>query len=409
MKEDNEYMNRTLIKKIPGLLVSFMILNGCWQDILISPLPEKDGEAVEFGTYLGRSALTRAVTIDNDNIGGCGFGVNAWHSGLVPFEDFVKDNPLPNFMNNTRVYDEGAGWTYSPLKYWPNNPYEMLSFVAYAPYNMLIDGNGDVSRNDNIIVDGSLLTYKVANEVKEQVDLLWSDDNEYRTIDMERQSVDEKVTFYFRHALSKITFTVEAAVDEVEAGSNVLDENTEVFVRKVALIGADDAYSEAEGWLTDGGPFHVSGKLDLVTGDWTGKMPGQRFLFTSTHFVDEKELVLDSTNSSEPQTLLDSDSYLMIIPDDGDGATEFKVYIEYDVVTVDPDATADYDDGSTITNRITSDETLSMDFQQGKAYNLNLILGMTSAKLDVNVNDWVDEENGNTAVSEDEDLPGNTK
>lgn len=397
-----------MMKKIPCLLASFMILSGCWQDLLIASLPGGEDEAVEFGTYLGRSALTRAVTIDNDNVGGYGFGVNAWYTGLIPFEDFVSDNPQPDFMNNTRVCNDGGGWIYSPLKYWPNNPNELLSFVAYAPYNMLEDSDGNVSRNDNIMVDGTVLTYKVANEVKEQVDLLWSDNEEYRTIDMERQSVDDKVTFYFRHALSKITFTVEAAVDEVEAGSNVLDENTEVFVRKVALIGPDDIFTETEGWLTDGGPFYVSGKLDLVTGGWSDKSPGQRFLFTSTHFVDEKELKLDSTNSSEPQILLNADSYLMVIPDDGDGATGFKVYIEYDVVTVDPDATADYDDSSTITNRITSDEAISIDFLPGKAYNLNLILGMTSAKFDVNVNDWVDEENGNPAVSEDEDLPGNT-
>lgn len=387
-----------------------MALCGCWQDILLAPSESEAAEAVTFGTYLGRSAETRAAAIDNNNMGSGGFGVNAWYSGIIPFDEFVVGNPEPNFMNNTRVYDDGAGWTYSPLKYWPDNPGDKVSFVAYAPYNMVTDAEGNVVRNENITVDGTTVAYTVPNEVKEQVDLLWSDSGEsdaHNTVDMEKQAVDEVVTFYFKHALAKITFSVEAAVDEVEAGNIALDENTEIFVRKVALMAADDTYSETDGWLTAGGPFYTGGILDLVSGLWSDKTPGQRFLFTSAHFVDETALILDNTNSSEPQTLLNPESCLMIIPNNGDGGTEFKVYMEYDVVTTDPDATEDYNDSSTITNRITSDVALSIDFMSGKAYNLNLILGMTSSGFDVVVNDWVDEENGNPAVSVDEDLPAN--
>lgn len=49
----------------------------------------------------------------------------AWGSG---------SERTPNFMYNEDVLYSGGTYTYSPIKYWPNNSYNTISFWAYCPY-----------------------------------------------------------------------------------------------------------------------------------------------------------------------------------------------------------------------------------------------------------------------------------
>ena len=41
----------------------------------------------------------------------------------------------PNFMFNQQVEKNGGAYTYSPLRYWPSNEENTISFWAYSPYN----------------------------------------------------------------------------------------------------------------------------------------------------------------------------------------------------------------------------------------------------------------------------------
>ena len=392
-------MKRILIT----LACTAVVLTGCIQDEVLDSGRTSGTDAVEFGTYLGRSAATRATVVTSETLESEGFGVMAWYTGLDYFSaDNVAEYDV--FMNNTRVAHDGTMWAYDPLKYWPNNPGDMVSFVAYAPHMVDAEGNTD----PNIAVSGTNLSYTVPNEVKEQLDLLWSDTSEYATIDLTKQAVDEKVLFFFRHALSKISFKVGALIDEVEndttdgeLGSETLAPETVIKVKRIVLMG-DESYSDTEGWLTEGGPFYTGGQLNLVDGSWSDMAAGQRFEFTAAeHFIvdAENEFVLNQNNSNYLNELLNDESHLMIIPQDftSDG---FRIYVEYDVITEDAAAS----DGSVIVeNKITSaDAVTSINFEQGKQYNINMILGMTTVKFDVEVTDWL------TADDENSDNPLNT-
>ena len=74
------------------------------------------------------------------------------------------------------------------------------------------------------------------------------------------------------------------------------------------------------------------------------------------------------------------------------------VYVEYDVITTHTNG-----DNSTITNRINTPIS-SISFANGKAYSLKLSLGMTSVKVEAEVDEWPDPEE-ETLV----DLPKNTE
>ena len=48
-------------------------------------------------------------------------------------------NRTPDFMFNQPVQFDGTDYTYSPVKYWPSNIENTLSFWAYSPYNASAD------------------------------------------------------------------------------------------------------------------------------------------------------------------------------------------------------------------------------------------------------------------------------
>ena len=84
----------------------------------------------------------------------------------------------------------------------------------------------------------------------------------------------------------------------------------------------------------------------------------------------------------------------MVIPT---GATDINVNIVYAVVTYDAKLNGYV---SNVENNIT--KTVNVNLKNGKSYNLKLILGLTSVKLDAEVADW--QVDGSTEVY----LPQNT-
>lgn len=221
---------------------------------------DQQQEAIQFGTYIGRQAQTRAgyegaITTTElqdakDGTKTKGFGVFAHYAS-----DGTAYNSLtsrtPNFMYNEQIY-YNSGWKYDNIKYWPNGTNRTtsaaddenatsttankVSFFAYAPY--VSEGSGDYGITDlsgNSAADNPKVTYTLDNA--HFVDLLWgtagtngvdvagnaqngtvisttangsatSPDANYANIavnaDMTKQKVDGVVQFAFKHALSQV-------------------------------------------------------------------------------------------------------------------------------------------------------------------------------------------------------------
>lgn len=125
-------------------------------DALQTGQVQNSNRAVAFDTYT--AGTTRAgdpegvMTTDKLKTDGKGFGVFAFYHNNSDWAHDVS-TILPNFMFNEHVSWAG-GWSYSPLKYWPNETLndnqdpnavmpgpgtpgtnlDKLSFFAYAPY-----------------------------------------------------------------------------------------------------------------------------------------------------------------------------------------------------------------------------------------------------------------------------------
>lgn len=354
-----------------------LTISSCTNDEVI-PNTSVDN-AIEFGTYLGRDAQTRASVFGNDVMKTAGFGVYAYYTAQTAWESYASKN-LPNFMNNTKVTwnSTSSKWEYTPVKYWPNNTNDKVSFFAYAPWQ-----ENDRNRNSNITLNqgAASLDFKVQNDVTKQTDLTWSATEH---MDETKQSIDGQVDFLFKHALARIDFTLQAAVDQAAAGGTIA-EGTTITLKKIVLG------TEING-------FYTNGTLDLTkaTATWLGStLTGrQKFTLVPDNFVTDSN-VLDKDHNAKANLIdANGDDYIMIIPQKKEN---LSVYVEYTVETVSNDG----NDNSTIENKITTPIS-SIDFQAGKAYTLNLVLGMTSVKLEASVEPW-DVVNPGTEV----DLPEN--
>lgn len=387
-------------------MVAATALMGCTNDDLMNEsIQVNESNAITFSTYVNK---TRASVIDTEHIKDYGFGVSAYYTKDKEFAEGEFDT----FMDNTKVYfdEQKNAWTYSPIKYWPNNVDDKLSFFAYAPYD-----HENITFNDPD--NRSSFIFEVKNDVREQVDLIYhkaeGDDvaGVEKSIDLTKPTIGSTINFNFWHALSRIAFDVKAVVDDTDTNSeNLLDGNTRINIKKVALISANDGkeYPEALD-----GPFLVKETFNILNGKWgiydeerqdyvlNGNTQG--FEFDGDDFyraVDvegtadvETDNVVQLTKFNPVQRLLNEDSYLMIIPQ---ADCKFRIYIEYDVISEMDNTDGTGRDYNCISNKITS-TVMNRTFDAGKAYVFNIRLGMTSAKFDAVVTEWPAEEDADGA------------
>lgn len=380
-----------------ALAVALVAMVGCSKDEPVENFSPEN--AIQFGTYVSRDASTRASVIDLAGLQSStsGFGVFAYYTRTADF----TGKEVPNFMNNQKVTYSGSAWTYSPLKYWPNNVGEKVTFLAYAPYHDKVEVNTDATTID----------YTVDTDVLKQEDLLYLDqfnsgiNGTGGTINMTKPGVNDKVRFHFAHALSRIGYTAELLVDVVnddetgdkddaEQNPGDLDRNTTITINSVKLIGKFD--NEATLNLNGGKWSDVAAADNNIEYVLNSNNHLQNNVFTGNSASDDYTDVIQ-------RVINKSDSYIMIIPqemgtlDDTDkltAGTGIKIVVDYNVVTTDPNL-----DGGKIDihNVITSDE-FYFNFEQGKAYTFKLHLGMTSVKIEATMTAW-DEDTDDTAVN----------
>lgn len=294
--------------------------------------------AIGFDGYLGRSAVgtrgaeSKTETIQAENVG---FGV----FGNYTSGSDVSSSSVLLFNNQHVTYETSnntSKWTYTPVKYWPTAGH--IDFLAYAPY----DSNTKLTNNKD-------LDFTVNSDVTKQIDLLW--DNAAN-----KTKTTEKVKFAFKHALAKIGYSVKSKADY---------DQTTITVKSIKLVGSEDESTNA---------FYTKGTIDLSKDNNDANE-----LWTNTDGTKQNFTLLssDQTLSTEYKP----DNYLFVIPQDFSvTANNLYVVVEYTVTT----------DGSAITNTVS--QKISKDFKQGKAYMINLIIGLTPIEFEAKVDSWTNGE-----------------
>lgn len=389
-KINKQLTHKSIMKKIFALTaIAALVLSACAKIEKVNTPSEDD--AIVFSAYAGRNdnVTTKAAPIGTvaDLATAGGFGVFAYYTQSTAY---ASANVEANFMWNQNVTssDNGVNWTYSPIKYWPNNDSnttngsatwtDYVSFFAYAPFTAVASANKATGTTGNSVgitkvtgnattknTENPTITYVVATNPANSVDFLYNDtDNK----DLQKPSVSSKISFNFKHALTRLGFTVEGVFDETSAGDNEVESGTKIFVTSLSVTKTPG--------VSTGGTF------DLATKTWT---PSGSYapLAVSAANIPNALKTGGTGVTTTPVSLLNTNEYFMLLPDSA--AATYSINIVYDVVTTDEWLK---EGTSTVTNNIT--KTASIKLEQGKAYTIALQLGMTSVKMTASVTDWVD-------------------
>lgn len=419
---------------------------------------------VAFSTYLGESTTTRAAIDTDEALRTAGFGVFAYYTndkkypntkgaGAGTTASWSGDNaPTPNFMYNQQVSYSSA-WTYSPLKYWPNDfnganqavdartsgtaatgsKANYLSFFAYAPYATPSgsETNGIKAFSANTAHTDPTVTYTMgATSSTDFVDLLWgvyngtgknvinennsggivtygetpTDGNATVNINLQKQYTNGAVGFSFKHALAKLGgITVDAFADVVRDGST----NSQAIANTTKITVTSVTVSTTA--------MPATGTLNLATGVWdhTGASTNtQTYTFNNgTGGTAINSVILEPSTISEwndipvgvpaavssytPANLATTFPLITFFP--GQQPT-ITVTIVYTVRTQD---TALHKGYSEVEQTISKSFSFANPFEMNKVYNLAIHLGLTSVNFTASVSGW------DPAVEQAVDLPIN--
>ncbi len=368
------------------------------------------GDALSFGVYVpqtkaGAAGQTTTTSIQRAEGDGGGFGVFAYYTNDGDYSASAK----PNFMYNQGVFYSSPKWTYDPVKYWPNEygsganstGTDKLSFFAYAPYVATASGPYGITTftpAKNGTGDPTI-TYVIDPTPSKAVDLCWAvkSDTGKPWLDQTKQTVDGTVNFLFKHALARFNVNVRGFFDAVRASdgqisTDDIDSKTKITIEKIEIKGT----------------FAPSGTLNLnnTTADkalWTPATAAVTTLTIPRTDIAESLRATENGETSFPgasvtgvtktnvnvftgaaPTKADA-TYYTFIPTEND--ITLNVKITYYVTTQDAKLDGEI---SCVKNVIDKDITFTGGFACGLNYNLNIVLGMTTVKLEATVEDWAD-------------------
>lgn len=228
-----------------------------------------------------------------------GFGVFAYYTEGTVWGTASSSNPQPNFMNNQQVTYGTSAWTYTPVKYWPNdNTNKYISFFAYAPY-----------RSSDVVASSPqpTVSYTWSNTLSDQTDLLYDNTQ----TDLYKTTTTDRVTFTFRHALAAVEFKVRR---KNQTGSPI-------YLREK---------SDKVMTVTPSAAINTSGTFNLVTGSWGSPVTGTPTVTYAASDINSSILVgntgLKEYTDENAHLLSNSPNLLLLMPKDGLTTFNFTIY-----------------------------------------------------------------------------------
>ena len=364
--------------------VAALVLSACAKIENNATVIDNSNEPVLFCVYTAKN-VTKAVsatdfgTIDQAALEAStkGFGVFTFFSdnseGSNDYNAASPSNFKPNFMYNQQVKYESSKWTYSPIKYWPNEfggaavstATDKLTFFAYAPYVATVGDEGITAFSEKTATGDPTVSFKVPAKAEEQIDLMWSNAN---LKNLTKQAVGGVVKFTFTHALSNLSIYPIAVVDatNIPASSGAdIDAATKVTINSFSIKGK----------------FNQEGTLNLATGVWTSSAAAADQTIT---YQPATAYDVTNVNDKAEADAAKAVTEFMFVP--STAAADYEINIDYDFTTTD----ANVDGGKVVVNNKIKKTLSGVNFEQGKKIKLYVALGLTSVKLEAEVGDWTD-------------------
>lgn len=181
-----------------------------------------------------------------------GFGVLGLYTGRLKYEN---TSVSPDFMFNQHVTFSSGEWTYNPVKYWPNESGDYVSFFAYAPYEPMPmdDGRCIIDMSKNYDLGDPWVNYRLSKDpwnkdgnqkTEPQVDLMYGVSaangkpltDQYHINETGAENgygIEKRVSIKFIHALA--CFGDKMGIRMTPALADKLDGYADVKVTKVTI------------------------------------------------------------------------------------------------------------------------------------------------------------------------------
>ena len=292
----------------------------------ISP-DEAREEVIDFSAIFAQDATKAAGEISGFTSNKDSIGVFACYTGDIEYD---LTSVSPDFMYNQKVtFIGGNDWTYSPVKYWPNNDSEKISFFSYYPYisseKALKATDGIIGFSNSNAKGDPWLVYKLPeNAPYTQTDLL------YGTPCMNVRKQDGEVDFAMNHALACIAD--EVTVQMNDALYQKMHDTLDITIKGLEIVYSNLTTKARLVLNSSGGPTKP------VQPIWKEVISGE--LLTSrtytSAFIEDRMFPMGATSNPAPMTI-DSGHGLFYIPLQiaGQPKLQAEITITYAVKGVD--------------------------------------------------------------------------
>ena len=405
---------------------------GCTNDDDSHPaVSAQDANVITLGVKEVVSPVSRAQhtgSMDFAQLETTGFGVygyegaDAYNSSSSSFGLF-SPNTHVTFVTGgtapTTSLDIPGSWKYTEtsegLKEWDKD--KKYTFFAYAPYmaDASNSGPGITSVKTDVEAGDPTISYTVAEDPAESVDLLWGvrTDTKEKSglpwIDLQQGQTNSAVLFTFYHALCAIGVHAQVLVDQENRLTDFEDrshlgtigkaDGCKVTLKSITIRPAGTTSPE-----TAAVPLHKSGELNLnnttahqpLWQDHSGTISSlviegtvidPKLLDPHTDDEDDYEVMTSATydtevpgitESANTQTVIAGDKLFMLIPQ---AAQDYTVAIEYFL-------TYKTESGYHRELLTGTAKVKNLELVAGVKYYLNLVFGLTTFKLNVTATDW---------------------
>lgn len=348
------------------VLIAQLVLSGCAGEGVEETSSSSSSE-INFDAYVGRNASTRSNITDIDFLRS-----GEWNAGFGVFARYGNTH----LLDTEHVTWRGDHWGYDHIRFWPSSgKVDFYAFARYVSVVKMVSLPHELAQKDDISPD----TYINFPSNDNPIDLIWAK----KTGQEAPTSPGSKVTFQFKHALSRLSF-------KITANQELLKDGAVIKVKEVRLYGANEF----------SGIFLMGGYLNLNTGNWVPYDNNRiRWFYTWTE-TGTKDGVNDSIQKIDGPVLKlsaskldidhksitnDEDSYIFIIPQEL--PENFNIMITYTVTQ------GNFKEEDVTVYKDLRDVLLKKDrefkFEQGKAYVFNLkLLDPINFKVTTDVVKW---------------------
>ena len=259
-----------------SILAVGALVAGCAKSEIVDT---KFNEEITFENYVGRDAMTKATPYGSNNLPS-DLGLYGYYLGNLTAWD---DDLDANLWVNERL-QSSTSWVPTTPRYWANDTdnYTFLAYAPCAPYSIKVE-DADVNILTIATTTGEkgsnpAVTYAVPTNLKQQIDLLYSNNNQ-----LIQKPESGPVTLNLQHALARLTVTAKIPAST--------EPTPFTFCVKEVKVS---------------GNFNTTGSFNLYSGQWDPTPTSVEYSFYSD---EDNKVALTEEGTDYAGT----DNYLMMI------------------------------------------------------------------------------------------------